>query len=110
MDELQCDPVQISFDPYDVPRDVFLTGDVAWQRCQNGEVDPEKFGFLPDFTGLWYVKGHLARDIAALNKIEMLCWDYWGIFERRDGDLPADDLKLLNYIGKLSLTGNENFA
>jgi hypothetical protein len=42
---------------------------------------------------LWYVKGHLARDIAALNKIEMLCWDYWGIFERRDVDLPDDDLK-----------------
>jgi len=42
---------------------------------------------------LWYVKAHLARDIAALNKIEMLCWGYWGIFERRDVDLPDDDLK-----------------
>lgn len=109
LDELQCEAVQISFDPCDVPRDVFLTGDIAWQRCQNEGADPKKFGFLPGYTGLWYVKGHLARDIAALNKIEMLCWDYWGIFERRDVDLP-DDLKLLDHAAKLSISGNENFV
>ena len=107
LDELQCEAVQISFNPCDVPRDMFLTADVAWQRCQNKEADPKNFGFLPDYTGLWYVKGHLARDIAALNKIEMLCWDYWGIFERRDIDLAEDDLKLLDHIAKLSLAGND---
>ena len=109
LDELQCEAVHISFDPCDVPRDVFLTADVAWQRCQNKQADPKYFGFLPGYTGLWYVKGHLARDIAALNKIEMLCWDYWGIFERRDFDLPDDDLKLLDQAAKLSLAGNEAF-
>lgn len=106
LDELQREAVQISFDPCDVPRDVYLTGDVAWQHCQNEGADPKNFGFLPGYTGLWYVKGHLARDIAALNKIEMLCWDYWGIFERRDVDLPDDDLKLLDQAAKLSLAGN----
>jgi hypothetical protein len=107
LDELQCKAVHISFDPCDVPRDVYLTADVAWQRCRNQEADPKNFGFLPDYTGLWYVKGHLARDIAALNKIEMLCWDYWGIFERRDSDLPDDDLELLDKVVILSLAGNE---
>jgi len=107
LDELQCEAVHISFDPCDVPRDVYLTADVAWQRCRNKEADPKIFGFLPDYTGLWYVKGHLARDIAALNKVEMLCWDYWGIFERRDYDLPDDDLQLLDQAAKLSLAGNE---
>ncbi len=107
LDELQCEAVHISFDPCDVPRDVYLTADVAWQRCRNKEADPKIFGFLPDYTGLWYVKGHLARDIAALNKVEMLCWDYWGIFERRDYDLPDDDLQLLDQSAKLSLAGNE---
>jgi len=106
LDEMQCKAVHISFDPCDVPRDVYLTADVAWQRCQNKEADPKDFGFLPGYTGLWYVKGHLARDIAALNKIEMLCWDYWGIFERRDSELPDDDLELLNQAAKLSLAGN----
>lgn len=106
LDELQCLAVHIPFDPCDVPRDVYLTADVAWQRCRNKEADPKNFGFLPGYTGLWYVKGHLARDIAALNKIEMLCWDYWGVFERRDFDLLDDDLKLLDQAAKLSLTGN----
>ena len=109
LDELQCKAVHISFDPCDVPRDVFLTADVAWQRCRKKEANPKDFGFLPDYTGWWYVKGHLARDIAALNKIEMLCWDYWGIFERRDIDLPDDDLILLDQAAKLSLAGNEAF-
>jgi hypothetical protein len=107
LDELQCEAVRISFDPCDVPRDVYLTADVAWQRCRNKEADPKNFGFLPDFTGLWYVKGHLARDIAALNKVEMLCWDYWGIFERGDIDLPDADLELLDQAAKLALEGNE---
>ena len=107
LDELQCKAVHISFDPCDVPREVYLTADVAWQRCRNKEVDPKNFGFLPDYTGMWYVKGHLARDIAALNKVELLCWDYWGIFERRDYDLSDDDLQLLDQSAKLSLAGNE---
>jgi len=37
----------------------------------------------------------------------LLCWDYWGIFERRDYDLSDDDLQLLDQSAKLSLAGNE---
>ena len=107
---LQCQAIKIAFDPCDIPRDVYLTADVAWQRCQNGMADPQTFGFIPNFVGLWYVKGHLARDIAAFSKVEMLCWDYWGIFERRDFDLPEDDLKLLDRAAELSLAGNQAFT
>jgi hypothetical protein len=110
LDELQCSAVQLTFDPCDVPRDVFLTADGAWQRCQEQSANPKDFGFLPDYTGLWYVKGHLARDFAALNRVEMLCWDYWGIFERRDIDLPADELALLDRAARLSLEGNGAFS
>jgi hypothetical protein len=109
LDELQCEAIQATFDPCDIPRDLFLTGGMAWQRCQNGEADPKRFGFYPDFTGLWYVKGHLARDFAALNKVEMQCWDYWGAFERRDTDLSLEDLVLLNRAAELCLAGNSSF-
>ena len=109
LDELQCEAIQISFDPCDIPRELFLTGDVAWQRCQQRKVDPTRFGFFPDFTGLWYVKGHLARDFAAQNKVEMQCWDYWGLFERRDINLSEDDLALLDRTAELSLAGNDAF-
>jgi hypothetical protein len=88
---------------------LFLTGGAAWQRCQNGDADPNRFGFFPDFTGLWYVKGHLARDFASLNKVEMQCWDYWGLFERRDSNLSVDELGLLDGVAALSLSGNDVF-
>jgi hypothetical protein len=110
LDELQCKAVRIAFDPCDVPRDVYLSADVAWQRCRSGEANPKEFGFLPGYTGLWYVKAHLARDVAALNKVEMLCWDYWGIFERRDADWPAEDLALLDRVAQLSRAGDEAFG
>lgn len=110
LDELQCQAVKISFDPCDIPRDVYLTGDVAWQRCRFEGADPKNFGFLPAYTGLWYVKSHLARDIAALNKIEMLCWDYWGIFERRDRDWPEADLALLDRAAWLSSAGHKTLS
>jgi hypothetical protein len=109
LDELQCEAIQATFDPCDIPQDQFLTGGLAWQRCQCGEADPKRFGFYPDFTGLWYVKGHLARDFAALNKVEMQCWDYWGLFERHDVDLLEDDLALLNRTAELSQAGDEAF-
>jgi hypothetical protein len=109
LDELQCEAILADFDPFDIPRDVFLTSGTAWQRCQNGEAEPKCFGFYPDFTGLWYVKGHLARDFAALNKVEMQCWDYWGLFERRDSEITTEDHALLNQVAELTLAGNEAF-
>ena len=29
--------------------------------------------------GAWFVAGNVVRDLAALNKREMLAWDVWGI-------------------------------
>jgi hypothetical protein len=109
LDELQLGTIHINIDPCDISREIFLTGDVAWQRCASGEATPENFGFPGTYTGWGYVRGHLARDIAALNKVEMQCWDYWGIFERRNSDLPDEDLKLLNHAADLSMAGNEAF-
>jgi hypothetical protein len=109
LDELQLGTIQMDLDPYDITRDLFLSGDIAWQYCQNGKADPQNFGFPGTYTGLWYVKGHLARDFAALNKVEMQCWDYWGSFERRDSNVSEDDLELLDRAAELSLAGNRSF-
>lgn len=61
-----------NFDILDVPRDRFLCAGEAWFSCRSG-ADPAKFGI--DHTGvrgLWFVAGDLIRDVAALNKAEML--------------------------------------
>lgn len=41
--------------------------------------DPARFGInVADIHRLWYVAQNLIRDLAALNRVEMLPWDVWG--------------------------------
>jgi hypothetical protein len=101
LDELQRDKLSISFDPLDVPRDQFLVGGKAWQLCREGQADPDTFG-ITDLHGLWFVRGNLVRDIASLNKVELLPWDSWGIIEPRDEDLPAGHLAFLDQLAGLT--------
>jgi hypothetical protein len=75
LDALQREVLEIPFDPCDVPRDQFLVGGKAWRMCRAGEADPEKFGIF-DMHGLWFIRGDLVRDLLALNKIEILPWDF----------------------------------
>jgi hypothetical protein len=78
---------KIDFDPFDVPRDRFLVGGRAWQLCRRGEADPDSFGLdprAPQPRGLAFVRGHVVQDVAALNKMELLLWDIWGLMETRD--------------------------
>jgi len=104
--DAQLDPFQVSalgvrFDPLDVPREQFVVGGEAWRICRAGQADPEAFGIL-DMHGLWFVRGNLVRDIAALNKVELLPWDGWGLIERRDEDLSAADLAAMDQIAELA--------
>jgi hypothetical protein len=32
----------------------------------------------PRHVGQWFIRGNIARDLASLNKVEMLPWDGWG--------------------------------
>jgi len=71
---------RITFSPADVPRDAFLTGGAAWLRMRGGELDAATCGVSSDgISGAWFVAGNVVRDLAALNKREMLAWDSWGI-------------------------------
>jgi len=75
---------KIGFDPFDVPRDRFLVGGRAWQLCRMGEADPDTFGLdprLPQPRGVRFVRGHVVQDLAALNKVELLLWDVWGVMQ-----------------------------
>ncbi|MFC5266277.1 transglutaminase-like domain-containing protein [Kribbella qitaiheensis] len=57
----------------------FLTGGEAWQWYRTGEVDGDLFGVGgPDpVWGPGEIRGNAIRDLAALNKVEMLPWDEW---------------------------------
>ena len=71
---------ELDFDPLDVPRDRFLVAGEGWLRCRKGEADPKTFGVsVLGLMGLWMVRGNVVRDLAALNKAEVLPWDAWGV-------------------------------
>ncbi|GIK37930.1 MAG: hypothetical protein BroJett011_17630 [Chloroflexota bacterium] len=104
LDELQCGKLGIAFNPLDVPRDQFLVGGKAWQLCRTGQADADQFGIF-DMKGLWFVRGDLVGDVAALNHVELLPWDGWGVIDKRDEEGTADDLALLDRIA--ALTGDD---
>lgn len=95
LDQLQREALNILFDPLDMPAGQFVTGAEAWRMCRSGSADPDHFGIF-DMRGLWFVRGDFIRDAAALNKVELLPWDGWGLADKGDGDLTREDLALLD--------------
>jgi Transglutaminase-like superfamily len=110
IDEVWRSQLGIRLDVLDVPRDQFWTAGDAWQECRAGRADPAKFGIqFGDLRGLWFIAGSLVRDVAALNKVEMLPWDVWGI-QPRPGDALADDqLPFFDRLAALSREPDRSF-
>jgi hypothetical protein len=90
LDELQRNAIGNPFDPADLPPGAFLNAGEAWQLMRTGAADPDIFGIF-EFWGAWFIRANVARDLAALNKVEMLPWDTWGTF----GDLADDEVDAL---------------
>ena len=95
-------------DPLDVSRDRFLVAGAAWEACRGGDASPDEFLVHPDLdvamTRGWpYLRHNVVHDLAALNKVEMLLWDYWGLMEV---ERPSEgDLVLLDRVARATLTG-----
>jgi hypothetical protein len=109
LDELQQHVLRIAFDTLDVPRDQFIVGGAAWKMCRSGQADPGQFGIF-DMHGIDFVKGDFLRDVAALNKIELLSWDCWGLIFTEYAALPPDDLSMLDRLADLTCTDVPDFA
>ncbi len=87
LDQVQQKALNLDFDPLDMPSGRFLDGGTAWQLYRRGEAKPDQFGVL-DMFGVEFLRGNLARDLASLNKVEMLPWDGW------DFEMSADEATL----------------
>lgn len=65
--------------PEDLKPGSFLSGGEAWSAYRAGEVDPSTFGVHGTQNwGANEIRGNVIKDLAALNKVEMLPWDEWG--------------------------------
>ena len=87
LDAVQRAAIRPDFDTEDQPPGRFLPGAEAWQRCRQGDADPEAFGIF-DMWGLWFIRNNVVRDLASLNKMELLPWDTWGSMTYREDPGP----------------------
>jgi hypothetical protein len=109
LDAFQQDKLGITFDPLDVPPDQFITGGRAWLMCREGGADPEQFGIF-ELHGLWFIRGDLGRDFLALNKIEILPWDGWGLLVKDEKQMTDADRAFLDHVARLTLDPDASFA
>jgi Transglutaminase-like superfamily len=108
LDAVQRSAFRVEFDPTDVPHDQFILAGDAWQQCRAGRANPDLFGlsFIKQ-QGLWWVAQNLIRDVAALNRLEMLPWDVWGMMPQPTAILSEEDGALLDRLATLTLAGDE---
>lgn len=76
----------------------FLKGGEAWTAFRRGAVDASQFGvYGTENWGPTEIRGNAVKDLAALNKVEMLPWDEWGrMTEAYNGETGAEYDELLD--------------
>lgn len=88
----------------------FITGGEAWLAYRAGRVDAEIFGVTGagDDKGPAEIRGNAIRDLAALNKREVLPWDNWGRMEDSYSGRTGDDYdRLVDVIAAAANPGDE---
>jgi hypothetical protein len=109
-DEVWLRRLSIRHDVMDVPRTHFLTAAEAWRRCRSGEADPVLFGIsFAGLFGLWFIAGNLVRDLAALNRVEMLPWDLWGAQPQPGEQLGPERLSFFDELARITHDSDANF-
>jgi hypothetical protein len=100
----------MAHDPLDLPRDQFVVAADAWEQCQAGKADPSLFGIsFIDLRGVWFIAGSLMRDVAALNKAEMLPWDVWGAQPSSDASLGRGERVFFDRLAVLARSPDAAF-
>ncbi len=108
LDTIQRSTFKPDFDPLDVPRNRFIIAGDAWQMCRAGKANPNLFGlsFINE-QGMWWIVQNTIRDLAALNRLEMLPWDVWGMMPESADEITAEMTALLDKVAELTLVGDD---
>jgi hypothetical protein len=110
VDDPQREAFHIDFNTYDMPAGKFLPAGETWALAQSGKIDPDHCG-IGELHGQWFIGDDVARDFMALNKLELLPWD-WTQFmtARKGGDMSADEKRLLDRLAALGASPDTSFA
>ena len=109
LDDFQQIALGIRFDTLDLPPGQFVTGGQAWQMIRRSEANPDDFGIF-EWPGVAFIRGDLVRDFMALNKIEILPWDEWGLIAHNDADAASHDADQIDRMAALTLGGDDVFG
>jgi hypothetical protein len=98
--------------PGDLAEGEFLTGGEAWIAFREGRIDAMQFG-VPgtENFGPGEIRGNAIRDLACLNKVEMLPWDEWGrMTDSYQGKTGADYDELMDTLATVCAGNDEDAA
>lgn len=97
--------------PLDLAGDQFVLAADAWRQCRSGAADASRFGIgFANLRGLWFITGSLVRDLAALNKMEMLPWDVWGAQAGIDAELSPEQLAFHDHLSAMMADPDRAFT
>ncbi|OKP97467.1 excinuclease ABC subunit UvrA [Paenibacillus sp. P46E] len=96
--------------PLDIQRnEQFVTAGQAWQITRSGELKADEFGYKK-FRGMRMIRGSLLHDLDALNKVELMPWDFFGeLITKDEKKLTREDKTLLDRIAGLTSSVDQNF-
>jgi hypothetical protein len=100
LDSLQQRVVKADFDPFDTPRDRFLVAGEVWRQYRAGKIAGDACGIF-DMWGDWYIRGNHALDVAALQNVELLPWEPFGI-AKSPGSAMADTSEMLALVDRVA--------
>lgn len=111
VDDVYRKKYKIDVNVFDIPRDQFLVAGQAWNGAKEEKYNPDLFGVSTiDIHGLWFIRSNVVRDLAAINKVEVLPWDYWGLSDKKFEELTEDELQLVDKVATATSPEKENFA
>jgi Transglutaminase-like superfamily len=109
-DEVWKEKAKIEHNILDVPRDRFVIASDAWTLCRAGDEDPSKFGIIRgNLRGMWFIACNLVKDVAALNRLEMLPWDVWGAMPSQGEQFTKEKLDFFSHLAVLTRSPDELF-
>ncbi len=99
IDDLQRAHFKLPFDPAHLPPEQFYTAARAWALCRKGKAKSRDFGVNKKVKGWPFMRSQLLRELAALNKIELLPWDnWWPLGAKEEIQVTAAERKSLDHI------------
>ena len=94
----------------EVGSEQFLTAGHAWRAWRSGRLDADRCGLTSiQEHGSFWIAGNLRLDLAALNKVEMLPWDVWGL-GWEPGEEPTEEaLTAFDSVAALTIDPDTRF-